>query len=205
MIKTRRFLFSFLMFCVVGTPLFGVMAENLLPDTVNPNACNFENTYSIRMIPVYIDSVYDCPQGYYLPSDTEGCERCPENSYCPGGNYTFSADVAVGINPCPVGTFTRTGMWEAAQCGRILHVGNEELYLRTNKKTSPALFLDMNHDGVAEFYGNMTLVNVPMNSSTQRQMKIRYNDQVYSVYDDSIDPATVSEPENDTGQESGGQ
>ena len=175
-----------------------VAAENILPPgTNNPNTCLFQNinTYgetTVHMIPVYQDTIFNCPRGHYLPQLSEACDKCPENFYCPGGEYLYSEN-DVGIFACPNGTFTRTGMWELTQCGRILHVGNDVLYLRSSQKTSPSLNFDMNSDGIAEFFGNMTLANIPMNSQTDKKLKINKNNQIYYVYDDSIDPSTESQ------------
>ena len=83
--------------------------------------------------------------------------------------------------------FAPVGMWGTEQCGRKLHVGNDVVYARSVKKTEPALNLDIDMDGVADFYINMTTADVPMNNKTERKLKIRYGDIIYSVYDDSIE------------------
>ncbi len=31
-----------------------------------------------------------CPQGYYLPANTESCDSCPSDKICPGGDYWTS-------------------------------------------------------------------------------------------------------------------
>ena len=88
---------------------------------------------------------------------------------------------------CALGLFAPNGMWESAQCGRILHVGDGFVYLRATKKTEHALHLDLNHDGVADYFGNMTTLDVPMSRETPRKLKVRMNGTVYSIYDDSVD------------------
>ena len=76
---------------------------------------------------------------------------------------------------------------ESAQCGRILHVGDEVVYLRSTKKTTPSVNVDLDHDGVADYFGNMTTLDVPMSRETPRKLKVRMNGTVYSIYDDSVD------------------
>ncbi|MBR5153402.1 MAG: hypothetical protein IKW57_01235, partial [Alphaproteobacteria bacterium] len=41
---------------------------------------------------------YTCQPGRYL--DGTGCSRCPENSYCPGGTWTYNGGIQ-GLNSCP--------------------------------------------------------------------------------------------------------
>ena len=158
---------------------------------VYQNAATFGNmgVYdgTVNAIASYDDLRVSCNPGYYLPADSESCTICPTDSYCSGGTYTFNETTAQGITACATGLFAPAGMWEAAQCGRILHVGDGFVYLRSTKKTTPALHLDLDHDGVADYFGNMTTLDVPMSRDTQRKLKVRYNNITYSVYDDSVD------------------
>lgn len=172
------------------------------PDIVVPNACVFDNigvySDSFVMVPVYEDTIYTCAYGYYLPKASETCAGCPENSYCPGGEYTYSETDDTGLNKCPDGTFAPAGMWQVEQCGRVLHVGDGVVYLRTVKKTVPALNVDMNGDGIPDFFANMTTFDVPMNRGTTRKFKISLGDKIYSVHDDTI---TVPESDEQTVQQ----
>lgn len=172
-------------------------ADPFAANSTNSNACVFQNlgTYSgtVRMVPVYVDTVFDCERGYYLPKLTEECTRCTENHYCPGGQYNYSDTLDVGITACPSGTFARAGMWEAAQCGRKLHVGDVVLYLRSMRKTAPALYFDLDRDGVADYFANMTPVDVAMNSDTNKKLKVSYGNNLFSVYDDSIDDSELQQ------------
>ena len=101
--------------------------------------------------------------------------------------YTFNETLTQGIVSCDAGLFAPSGMWEVAQCGRILHVGDGFVYLRATKKTTPSVNVDLDHDGVADYFGNMTTLDVPMSSGTQRKLKLRWDNTTYSVYDDSVD------------------
>jgi len=134
-----------------------------------------------------VDENLVCGSGEYLPAHWFKCETCPENNYCVGGTYPYSETNSNGTTQCPTGLFAPSGMWEAAQCGRILHVGDGFVYLRSTKKTSPSLHLDLDHDGVADYFGNMTTLDVPMSHGTSRKLKVRMNGIVYSIYDDSVD------------------
>ena len=130
---------------------------------------------------------HTCATGYYMPANYDGCQLCPTNNYCGGGTYTFNENLAQGIASCASGLFAPTGMWESAQCGRILHIGDQIVYLRATKKTTPSVNVDIDNDGVADFFGNMTTLDVPMTNGTQRKLKLSYGGQTYSVYDDSVD------------------
>ena len=183
---------SFLLVVVVASSnVFDDAAATILPpNTIIPNACVYQNTGVYQdgfvMVPVYENTVYKCEPGYWLPKLSETCVMCPENSYCPGGELTYSETNDSGLNPCPDGTVAPTAMWEIAQCGRPLHIGDAVLYLRTVRKTLPSLRLDVNGDGVADFFANTTLQDVVMNKNTQRKFKVKMGESIYSVYDDTV-------------------
>ena len=115
------------------------------------------------------------------------CALCPENNYCPGETLNYGATTSNGKITCPTGDYAPAGMWEPEQCGRILHVGDGFVYLRSTKKTEHALNVDMDHDGIADYFGNMTTLDVPMSRGTQRKLKVRWDNVTYSIYDDSVD------------------
>mgnify|MGYP002868430282 FL=1 len=130
-------------------------------------------------------NAYICNSGYYLPANSVQCTICPANSYCVGGSYTFDENTPQGIVSCTSGLYAPVGMWESAQCGRILHIGDNVVYLRSVKKTSPSLHVKV-EDTI--FYGNMTTSDVVMNSGTDKKLKLQYDGQTYSVYDDTVVP-----------------
>ena len=57
-----------------------------------------------------------------------------------------------GITQCPDGLYSPPGSDSADDCGRILHIGEYVLYLRTAKLTSPALHVKI---GDVIYYGDM--------------------------------------------------
>ena len=128
---------------------------------------------------------YDCAAGYYVPANNDGCMPCPADSYCPGGTYTFNKTETQGINTCANGLHTPAGMWESDQCGRILHIGENVIYMRSTRKTIPSFNIKVGND---IFYGNMTTADVPMNATATQKLKVKLGDTIYSVYDDSINP-----------------
>ena len=136
-----------------------------------------------QMGAIFEPNEHTCAPGYYMPANTDGCAICPANSYCHGGTYTFNEDQAQGIIACTDGLYAPTGMWESAQCGRILHIGEHVVYTRTTKKTEPSLHLNI--DGVT-YYANTSTSDIPMNSGTYKRFKIKHGDTIYSVYDDTI-------------------
>ena len=169
----------------------------LAPNTVIPNACVYNNTgvYSdeFEMIPIWEDTIYTCERGYFLPKLSEVCATCPENSYCPGGKYTYSETADTGLNTCPDGLVAPDGMWELAQCGRKFHVGDGVLYLRTAKQTAHALHFDTDGDGVADYFANLSTTDVTISKDSTRRMKVRMNDTVYFVHDDTVNASAGTE------------
>jgi len=86
---------------------------------------------------------------------------------------------------CPTGLTTigyGAGADESGDCGRILHVGANHLYLRSDKKTTPSLNVKI---GDTVFYGNMATSNVNMSDGVSNSLKMKYGSTTYSVHDDS--------------------
>ena len=127
-----------------------------------------------------------CNVGQYVPKLWNSCTTCLENSYCPGGTFSFNGITSQGTTACAAGLYAPAGMWESAQCGRILHIGNEVVYLRASKITDHALHVDVDHDGVADYFGNMTTADVVMHAGSERKLKIKLGNTIYSVYDDTV-------------------
>ena len=133
-----------------------------------------------------VDENFVCAAGEYLPAHGYECTKCPENNYCVGGTYTYSENTAYGATQCPNSWYAPRGMSSADQCGRILHIGENVVYLRNVKKTTPSL--NVRVDGYT-FYGNMTTADVPMNAGTTAHMKVQFNNETYSIYDDTVTPS----------------
>ena len=120
-----------------------------------------------------------CPGGYYLAAANDA--TCSEVS--PGywaaekivnyGDTSTRTECASGLTTIGYGS----GADEAADCGRVLHFGNDTLYLRSEKKTDHALHVGING---TVFYGNMGT------DLTKGSLRIKLGDTTYSVYDDSM-------------------
>lgn len=126
-------------------------------DMANCNPCP-AGTGMVSSNPADHDSIDDCKTllipcapGYYLPANGTSCAQCPRNSYCVGGEFdATTADV--GIMPCPNNTYSPAGSDSSDDCGRILHIGEYILYLRTAKLTTPSLNVQI---GNTVYYGDM--------------------------------------------------
>ena len=68
------------------------------------------------------------------------------------------------------------GADEAADCGRILNVGSDKIYLRSTKKTTPSLNVKV---GDTTYYGNMT------SGALDGYLIIKDGNVTYRVHDDS--------------------
>ena len=156
--------------CTGGTYNFnpnefqGMEIKTITNDTLS-GVC--AKNFSTRLNAIYKPNIHECAHGEYLPANVDGCTRCPNNNYCPGGTYTFNETENQGIAPCPdTHPFAPGGMWLESQCGRKLHVGDDVLYLHS----APA---------------------VP----TVKRLYVRFNDVVYSANatEKEFAPATMSE------------
>jgi uncharacterized repeat protein (TIGR02543 family) len=152
-------------------------------------------------------SCSSCPSGYTYDT-TKGktkAEQCKIR--CAGGSYLAKAKDASCTNvgakyykvahivnynsassrsACLTGLTTigyGKGADEAGDCGRILHVDGETLYLRSAEKTDVSLHVKI---GDAVFYGNMVVGTKKMSADATKTLKIKHNGQIYSVYDDSV-------------------
>jgi hypothetical protein len=116
--------------------------------------------------------------GYYIASAKASYQNtCPPGYYCPSGLITFGN--TGNIIGCPAGLTTPggdLGADEAGDCGKILHFGNDMVYLRSVKKTSPSLNMSI---GGAIFYGNM-------DESSKGSLRVSYGGKTYAVFDDSM-------------------
>ena len=179
---------AFLIVVILGSAANAIADTNLLNNLSIPNGCVIANigitSGQVVLEPTWSVNTYVCQPGYYLPADGEACVRCPNNNYCTGGAWTFNTQNAQGITECPNSWYAPTGMSELGSCGRILHVGNNVIYLRSEKKTFPSLNVKIGDD---IFYANMTVADINMNEETDRKLKIGYENATFSVYDDSVD------------------
>ena len=175
--------------CSGGTYTFneinnsGLVRNGNITQNIN-KACATNFAHKLRAN--FIPNQYACNAGHYLSSNAITCSVCTADNYCPGGTYTFNETVVQGIVQCPNSWYSPAGMSSVDQCGRILHIGDNVVYLRATKKTSPALHIDIDNDGVADFFGNMTTSDVVMNANTDKKLKLQYGGQTYSVYDDTV-------------------
>ena len=127
------------------------------------------------------DDINDCylttTAGNYVATAGAGETTCLENNYCTG-NIVIHYDETGGMTACANGLYSAAGMWESGQCGRILHVGDHEIYLRSDKKTTPSLNIKIGND---TYYGNMH----QKTGNVSGHLHLKYNNQTYVVCDES--------------------
>ena len=95
------------------------------------------------------------------------------------GASTVSQGSAGSRTACASGLTTigyGAGADEAADCGRILNVGSDKIYLRSTKKTTPSLNVKV---GDTTYYGNMT------SGALDGYLIIKDGNVTYRVHDDS--------------------
>lgn len=119
-----------------------------------------------------------CGGGKYVATAGAGCVDVGIGYWGAGGTVAENATLA--RNQCAAGLTTigtGAGADEAADCGRVLHVGDGKLYLRSVKKTTPSLNISING---TTFYGNMT------EGTSKGSLRINSGGKTYSVHDDSM-------------------
>ena len=160
----------------------------LVTDAIGSCSTQFNQSFSAIFEPI----AYTCAPGYYLPADTEGCVICPANNKCIGGTYTFNETTNQGIELCP-SSAPHAPAGSSVCYPHILHLSNERpndiIYLKSTKTTTPALNVDMNNDGVADVFANMTTTRATMTSASEHYLKILVEGVEYYVCDDSSCPS----------------
>jgi hypothetical protein len=148
---------------------------------------------------------YDCPSLYPNSAeksvDITACQiSCAGGSYVKdakqacvnvgNGNWSAAHSVNYGsvskLNTCSSGLTTigyGAGADEAGDCGRILHVDGEKLYLRSTEKTDVSLHVKI---GNVVYFGNMVVGDRKISNGATKTLKIKHQGKVYSVYDDSV-------------------
>lgn len=119
-----------------------------------------------------------CSGGQYVATAGAGCVNVGTGYYGAGG--TIGQNETLGRNQCPVGLTTigyGAGADEAGDCGRVMHMGENKLYLRSTKKTTPSLNVKV---GDTTYYGNMT------SGTTKGKLRVKSGATTYSVHDDSM-------------------
>jgi hypothetical protein len=102
--------------------------------------------------------------------------ECGVGYWCSGATKTACS---TGLTTIGYGA----GADEAGDCGRILHVDGQKLYLRSAEKTDVSLHVKI---GDTVFFGNMVVGTKNMSAGATKTLKIKHNGQTYSVYDDSV-------------------
>ena len=127
-----------------------------------------------------------CNAGYYASTLSNGyvwnnTRAGLLGNTCVGvGVGYYSAANILTRNQCPTGLTTigyGAGADEVTDCGRILHFGDDKLYLRSGKKTTPSLNVKI---GDTTYYGNMTA------GTGKGKLRLKSGSTTYSVHDDSM-------------------
>ena len=142
----------------------------------------------------------NCGAGQWKPTSTGVCENVGVNYWGVGGQ-SFYGDALekqqCGMMSMPNddGTWTDKqlqttgsglGANEAADCGRVLHVGDYSLRLRSGTAATPSLRFDFTHNGVQNLlWAKMTTTQKNMSSESAKKFKMNYNNQTYYVCDDT--------------------
>ena len=125
-----------------------------------------------------------CSAGQCVATARAACANVGPGGWATGGIVSQGSTLA--CNVCPTGLTTigyGAGADEADDCGRVLHLGENHMYLRGASKTNPSLHVKV---GDTVFYGNMSTSLKNMSDNINKKLRLKYNDTTYSVYDDSV-------------------
>ena len=125
-----------------------------------------------------------CGAGQYVATAGGACTNVGNTYWGAGG--VVSQNQTLARNACPAGTKTYgsgNGADEAGDCGRILHVGDYSIYLRSDKKTTPSLNVKIGDD---VYYGNMYQTG---NGKTGH-LHMQYSGKTYIVCDETGNACT---------------
>ena len=130
-----------------------------------------------------------CPGGSYVATAGAGCVDVGAGNWSAGG--IVGEDATLSRSECPTVNGKKwttigygAGADEAGDCGRVLHVGNAAMYMRSIKKTWPSLNIQ---DGEYTFFGNASTTPTVMNTDTDKHLKIYDGETLYYVHDDSVE------------------
>ena len=153
------------------------------PNVGNISACPTGYTYGGTGLYAQNQCKASCSAGQCLPTAGGQCVNAGAGNWSAGGTVAYGSTLA--CNACASGLTTigyGHGADEADDCGRILHVGENHVYLRSGEKTHPSLHVKI---GSTVFYGNMSTTMTNMSDGINHKLKMKYNNATYSVYDDS--------------------
>ncbi|MBR2393057.1 MAG: hypothetical protein IKB05_01030, partial [Alphaproteobacteria bacterium] len=144
--------------------------------------CSYSNTAGDYSSCWIYQQANSCIDGYYyaagVGNNTYGnattlkgnvCKPV-ESGYWSGADELTRTACATGLVTCGAGKCAN----EAADCGRILHAGNQSIYLRSAARTSPALNVKI---------GNQTFFGA-LSTSYSSALKVKNDGTTYSVVND---------------------
>lgn len=166
------------------------------------SSCMITNLYcESGYLPMYESGVWSCvgtsvvcSAGTYLPMESTECVSCPENHFCSGGTYPLSESQGddkhdQGIEKCEDNLKAPMGSKSEKDCGKILRVGGDALYLysddNSERKGDNPRFVVRDKDGT--WYANMTPISegvkkVNSESETRKELHIKIGKVEYTVH-----------------------
>ena len=130
-----------------------------------------------------VELTVDCAAGTYLSGESGRCEECREDSYCAGGTYSVEAKQDIGIVSCEDGLKAPRGSRAAVDCGVILRIGGDALYLHSDKR-GPSLVVQDSKGRV--WYANATPVSTDgakkVSEGATKELHVMINGEEYTVH-----------------------
>ena len=132
-----------------------------------------------------VESAVVCQAGQYLPKNSRECAVCPNDSYCPGNDadngFSIFATVDQGITECPGSLKSPIGASSEKDCGKVLHIDGEVVYLHKDKR-GPSLVMDIKG---TTWYADATPVadgKKKMSDDSNKELHIMIGNTEYTVH-----------------------
>ena len=127
------------------------------------------------------------------------CSAVGSRYYGAGGIVGYGSTIS--RSACPISGQKTAGYGagadQASDCGHVLHVGDDVVYLKSGSKpTTPALqiaYKDTDNQ-TRTYYGKMSTTTHKMSGGSGRSLKINKNGTVYYVYDEISEQSSAYTP-----------
>lgn len=133
-----------------------------------------------------VESRVTCDAGTYLPAGARECAVCTENNFCAGGSYKPDNTKDKGIESCSGNLKSPKGSRSENDCGKILRIDGESLYLHADKRgTTPSLVVEI--DG-KKWYANTTPIEQgakPISEGSGKTLHMSIKGKEYTVHTDN--------------------
>lgn len=135
-----------------------------------------------------VGDMITCEAGTYLSVESQQCEVCLENHYCAGGEYSLTETEDKGMELCKDGLKAPAGATSDKDCGVVLHIDEDVLYLHSDKRDTDHPALVVQDSKGRKWYATMSPVGEdranakPVSDGAAKEMHIMFKGEEYTVH-----------------------